>query len=76
MKLKTYIEDTGTKRPEFAEEIEVTPQSLERYINGKRIPEPDIMERIRIATGDLVTANDFYHPSLVSESTPMLEGGK
>lgn len=44
----------------MAELIDVTPQAVERYVNGKRIPEPEVMAKIFEVTGGAVSANDFY----------------
>jgi transcriptional regulator with XRE-family HTH domain len=60
MKLKEYLSASGKTHAEFAKEIEVSPQSLYRYINGERIPDREVMPRITKATENQVTADSFY----------------
>ena len=59
MRLADYLKDTQTSRAEFARTIGVSQESVRRYLNG-RIPEPKTMEKIALATGCKVTANDFF----------------
>jgi len=60
MKLGAYLQKTKTSPELLALAINVTAVSVRRYISGKRKPRPEIMERIKQATGGKVTANDFY----------------
>jgi len=64
MKLGDFLSEHGLSQSDFAETIETKPVSVSRYVRNERLPEPEIMERIRIATNGLVTANDFYHPDM------------
>jgi transcriptional regulator with XRE-family HTH domain len=50
----------GLSRAQFAERIEVSPETVRRYLECGRIPTPKIMEKIALATGCAVTANDFF----------------
>lgn len=50
----------GLKQTEYAAMIGKTPQAVERYVNGKRIPEPEAMVKIYETTGYQVDANSFY----------------
>ena len=59
MTLQEYLKDTQTSRAQFAATIGVSQESVRRYVNG-RIPEPRVMEKIALATGCKVTANDFF----------------
>ena len=59
MKLSDYMKANDLSRAEFAEMIEVTPESVRRYLSG-RVPQPDVMTRIALATSCQVTANDFF----------------
>jgi transcriptional regulator with XRE-family HTH domain len=60
MKLIDYLERTSTSRHEFAKTIGVSGETVRRYIAGTRIPEKEKMEKIAEATGNAVTANDFF----------------
>jgi transcriptional regulator with XRE-family HTH domain len=60
MKLSEYLSRTSTSRRDFAETIGVSPETVRRYVAGKRIPEKEVMERIAGATSMQVTANDFF----------------
>jgi transcriptional regulator with XRE-family HTH domain len=60
MKLSEYLERTSTPRHEFAKTIGVSVETVRRYVAGTRIPEKDKMEKIALATGCQVTANDFF----------------
>jgi transcriptional regulator with XRE-family HTH domain len=59
MKLADYLESNSLSRAEFAERIEVTPEAVRRYLSG-RVPTPEVMKRIALATACEVTANDFF----------------
>lgn len=59
MTLRDYLKETATSRADFARKIGVSQESVRRYLNG-RIPEPKVMEKIALATGCKVTANDFF----------------
>ena len=59
MKLSDYMRANSLSRAEFAEKIEVSPEAVRRYLNG-RIPTSRVMEKIALATGCKVTANDFF----------------
>jgi transcriptional regulator with XRE-family HTH domain len=61
MKLQAYLEEAQLTYSQFAELIEVTsPETVRRYALGRRIPEKEVMQRIALATGCKVTANDFF----------------
>jgi len=60
MRLRQYLSDKDITIPAFAAQIEVSVQSVHRYVNGERLPRPEVMERIKSATGGLVEPNDFY----------------
>ena len=60
MKLKSYIRGEGLTYQQFAEKINVSSaRTVQRYAEG-RIPEPNIMRRIVLATGGQVQPNDFF----------------
>lgn len=59
MTLSDYLRATQQSDAQFAREIGVKRQYVQRYRNG-RIPAPEIMSKIAEATGGQVTANDFF----------------
>ena len=56
--LARYLADTATPIGEFANTIGVTHPTVIRYCQG-RIPEPELMRKIALATGMRVTPNDW-----------------
>lgn len=60
MKLKDYLNEHEISHSSFAEQIAVEAESVRRYANNERIPEPKVMKRIAKKTNNAVTANDFY----------------
>lgn len=60
MHIANYLEQQNLSQAGFGEIIGVSQAAVERYVNGKRIPEPEIMTRIAESTKGAVTANDFY----------------
>lgn len=60
MKLGEYLESHSIQQSDFAGRIGVTEETVRRYIVGARVPRPRIMEKIALATGCQVTANDFF----------------
>lgn len=62
MKLDAWMQSTGRRREDVAEELRVSVVSVGRYITGERIPRPEIIVRIKIMTGNAVTADDFLPP--------------
>lgn len=60
MRLNEYLSNKEVSQAAFAREIDESPQNVGRYVNGDRIPEPEVMQKIFDATDGIVTANDFY----------------
>lgn len=60
MKLADYLDQASISRRDFAETIGVSSEAVRRYVEGKRIPDKQIMAKIALATGCQVTANDFF----------------
>ena len=60
MHLRRYLASLGISVATFADTIGVTVQAVHRYVNGERIPNRDVMERIAAATQGKVQPNDFY----------------
>jgi predicted transcriptional regulator len=59
MKLLQYIDDRGLAVADFADAIQVTPQTVYRYLSGERTPRGKMMRRIIQATKGAVQPVDF-----------------
>jgi hypothetical protein len=59
MDLKTYLTESNTPLAEFAALVDVTPTALYRYVAGHRLPRPEIMDRIALASSGKVQPNDL-----------------
>jgi transcriptional regulator with XRE-family HTH domain len=51
--LREFVERTGTKQADLAGLLGVSESSVSNYLNGKRIPQPDIALRIEALGVDL-----------------------
>jgi predicted transcriptional regulator len=60
MTLAEYLKVAKLTRAAFAAQIGATQVAVSRYITGRRIPHPNVMVRIKQATGGAVTADDFH----------------
>lgn len=60
MILAEYLSEARLSGPQFAKQIAVSRQTVQRYLAGERIPDKKVMGRIALATGGSVTANDFF----------------
>lgn len=60
MTLEAYLANQNETRAEFAKRIGVSVEAVRRYVDCGRVPTPKVMERIALATGCKVTANDFF----------------
>ena len=60
MTLEAYLQGRNLTHDEFAKLIGCEQPTVTRFVNGKRIPSPDLMRRIAEATDGQVTANDFF----------------
>ena len=61
MKLADYLEAHGISYSEFARQIGAkSAETVRRYAVEGRVPTPKNMEKIALATGCKVTANDFF----------------
>ncbi|WP_057464488.1 helix-turn-helix transcriptional regulator [Pseudovibrio sp. POLY-S9] len=68
--LQTYLDSAGMRRDDFAATVGITEQSLSRIINRKQNVKLDLIQRIVVATGFAVSADDFLTvspPKTVSE---------
>jgi predicted transcriptional regulator len=60
MKLDSYLSENGFTCGQFARLIGVTPQAVDRYVKGQRIPNEEVMPKIYEMTNGEVTPNDFF----------------
>lgn len=60
MTLGDWLRERGMTPTEFGKRICKPQATIQRYVSGKRIPEPEIMNLIVSETGGAVTPNDFY----------------
>lgn len=60
MTLNDYLRKAQITRAQFAETLDVSYETVRRYLDGSRIPDRDNMVKIAAATGCKVTANDFF----------------
>jgi transcriptional regulator with XRE-family HTH domain len=60
MLLREYLSLRGLTIPVLADLLGVSVQSVHRYVNGERLPRPDVMMKIAEVTGGAVKPNDFY----------------
>lgn len=60
MKLDSFLALNAVKQNEFAEKIGENSVCVNRYCLGTRIPRPEVMRKIYVATNGAVTPNDFY----------------
>ncbi|PWR24964.1 XRE family transcriptional regulator [Zavarzinia aquatilis] len=72
MQLADWIAANGQNRSSFGRSIGERPMTISRYClpaghPHRRIPKEETMRKIFVATGGLVTANDFYG---IAEAAP------
>ena len=60
MKLPAYLKAKKISESEFARIIGVNQAVINRYCREKRIPQPEIMDKIHAATYGKVGPGDFY----------------
>lgn len=60
MTIYQYIEKEGMTLSSLADRVGVSRAAMTRYANGQRIPRPDVMLRLSVATDGFVKPNDFY----------------
>jgi hypothetical protein len=59
MQLRAHLSETKEPIASFAARVQVDVKTMYRYLAGQRFPAPDVLRRIREATGGAVTADDF-----------------
>ena len=67
MKLKSYLRLFKISNIDFSKKIGISSVSLSRYINGERLPEKSILNKIFKYTDGLVDANDFFLSESLSQ---------
>ena len=60
MKLREFIEIKKIARIEAAKELDCTVAALGYWMNGKRIPRPEMIKRIDKWSGGKVAPPDWY----------------
>lgn len=60
MTLQDYLKEAAQSRADFARQIDVSQETVRRYLAGTRMPDKRRMEKIALVTGSKVTANDFF----------------
>lgn len=58
--LRDWVASEGLTQEQAAERINVHPITLNRWLNGKAMPQPKVMRRIQSATGGQVQPNSFF----------------
>lgn len=59
MKLREYLDAIGKRPSQFAEDIGVATNTVLRWLNGTRTPNPDQMRVVFDATKGTVRPDDF-----------------
>lgn len=60
MRLDTWLKDKGLTPEAFGEQIGVRGMTVRRYLDGSRMPKPEIASRIVDATLEAVKLQDLY----------------
>ena len=64
--LAAYLADNAVSATDFAERVGCAPISVHRYINGERVPDPDIMDAIARVT-DGAVPHESWTPAIVAK---------
>lgn len=60
MKLAPYLAAIPMTETAFAHSLGVSQVTINRYVRNERFPDPEMIERISIATKRKVTVTDWY----------------
>nr|DAF54000.1 MAG TPA: Helix-turn-helix XRE-family like protein [Siphoviridae sp. ctFgp7] len=60
MKIDEYLKQSQTTQAMLASRVGVSVQAVSLFCHGERIPRPETMRKIYVATNGAVTPNDFY----------------
>src|ERR1700730_6844335 len=71
MKLSDYLSSSDLSERDFAARLGVTAKAVSHWVGGFRTPRPEQMQKIRDATGGVVTPNDFLEPGATKEIAAM-----
>jgi len=63
MKLAQYLSSNDLTETAFADLIDVSQVTVNRYIRGERFPVREIILKIESTTGGQVSAADWYAPA-------------
>lgn len=72
MQLDQWLTKTDTSQSALARKIGILPSSVSRLVSGENFPDWETIEKIRVATNDAVTAEDWadrWRKKNPSEST-------
>lgn len=67
MLLREWLPKSSFDIPKLAQKLEVDPISVGRYINGRRMPLPEIISKIATITNGDVTHSDLYAAVLIAK---------
>lgn len=68
MKLETYLKNNGMTDASFGAQVSLSQSQVSRIKRGVSWPTRDVLERITMATGGTVTANDFLSAGPVKQA--------
>lgn len=60
MTLEEYLRTNDLTHAAFAKTISVSGESVRRYAKCGRVPRPDVMAKIKLATDGQVAPDSFY----------------
>lgn len=60
MQLKKFLKLKNIKIVDLADRLPVSYAQVHRVVSGKSVPGPKLMTALYVATGGMVTPNDFY----------------
>lgn len=59
MQLREYLDAMDLKVTAFAQQIGVSDPTVYRWLNGTRVPDPEMMRKVHLATRGMVQPNDW-----------------
>ncbi|WP_374634006.1 helix-turn-helix domain-containing protein [Ferrovibrio sp.] len=74
MKLVEWLKRNGKKPEAIAAVIGLSQPGISRVLSGQRIPRPETMARIVLATGGQVQPNDFYAEHIAKARARLMAG--
>lgn len=61
MDFRTWLDKENISQQQVAKDLDISQVAVCYYVNGKKIPRPEMMAKIVAYTKGEVTANDFYN---------------